>query len=231
MEIREMRIGRNWGTGVLVVAAIGLGAVPASAQVSERFIETQRENALALRKYEWKSRVEVRRDGETKSAQLFLMRYGADGNLQKTPIGGTQPAELPRMPLRRIVAKKKTKEVQQVVTELGDLAQSYANLPPERMQALLGTANVITPLVGAKDAVQVQAKNVLKDGDSLTLWIDSATHQQRRVEITTFLDEKPVMLVTEFRSLPQGPTYAARVVVEYPSEQLQLITDAFDFVP
>jgi hypothetical protein len=51
------------------------------------------------------------------------------------------------------------------------------------------------------------------------------------VEITTFLDEKPVTLVTEFRSLPQGPTYAARVVVEYPSEQLQLITDAFDFVP
>jgi hypothetical protein len=226
-----MRIGRNWGTGVLVVAAVGLGAVPASAQVGEQFMQTQRENALALTQYEWKSRTEVRREGETKSSQLFLMRYGADGNLQKTLIDGTQPAAAPPLPLGRLIAKKKTKKFQEMVTEVGELAEVYANLPPERMQALLSSANVITPLAGGKDALQVQARNVLKEGDSLTLWIDSGTQQQRKVEIQTFLDDHPVTVVSEFRSLPQGPTYAARVVVEYPSERLQLITDAFDFEP
>jgi hypothetical protein len=224
----EMRIGGNWGTGVLVLAALGLGAVPASAQVAEQFTQTQRENALALRKYEWKSRVEVRREGETKSSQLFLMRYGADGNLQRTLIEGTQPSEAPRMPLKRIIVKKKTREFQETVAELSALAQSYANLSPERMQALLASANVITPVAGPSDALQVEAKNVLKTGDLLTLWIDSGTHQQRKVEIRTFLDDHPVTVVSEFRSLPQGPTYAARVVAEYPRERMQLVTDAFD---
>jgi hypothetical protein len=225
-----MHSKRNWGAGVLVVAAMVLGAVPASSQVSERFMQAQRENTLALRTYEWKSRTEIRRDGETKSAQLFLMRYGMDGNLQKTPIGGTPAAEQPRLPLKRIVVKKKTKELQELVAALGELAHAYANLPSDRMQALMSSAVVITPLDGPGDAVQVQAKAVLEQGDVMTLWIDSETQQQRKVEIRTSLDEQPVTIVSEFRGLPEGPTYAARVVVDCPSERLQLITDAFDFV-
>lgn len=67
-----MRIERDRRTRLLAVAMTVLAAVPASAQVGERFLQAQRENALALRKYEWKSRVEVRREGETSSVQIFL---------------------------------------------------------------------------------------------------------------------------------------------------------------
>jgi hypothetical protein len=213
---------------VLFVAAVALCARSAAAQVGEQFVEGQRANAQALGKYQWKSRTEVRQGGESRSVQIFLVRYGIDGSVQKTPIGGTPPADLPRHPLRRKIVEKKTKEYQELVRELGELAQSYGSLPPDRMQAVLGTANMITPLGGPLDSVQVQAKNVLRPGDSLTLWIDSATHQQRKSEIRTVLDAKPVAVVTEFRSLPGGPTYAARVVIDYPSAGLQVVTDSFD---
>jgi len=223
-----MRVDRNRRTSVLWVAAFVLGAVPAFAQVAERFLQTQRENALALRKYTWKSRVEVRQGGETRSVQLFHIRYDIDGSLQKTALGGTPPPELPRRPLLRKVAEKKTREYQELVGALSELARSYANLPPERMQALLGGANVIAPLDRPAESVQVQANNVLQQGDSMTTWIDSSTHQQQRVEVRTFLDGKAVRVVSEFRRLAGGPTYAARVVVEYPSESLRLVTENFD---
>lgn len=221
---------RYQGAGLLVIALSAAGVAPVLAQVGERFLQAQRENALALRKYQWKSRVEVRRGGETSNVQVFLMRYGLDGSLQRTPIGGAPAGrERPRPPLVRRIAEKKTKEVQELVRQLTELAQSYASLPPERMPAALAGARMITPLGGATDSVQVQATGVLQPGDSVTMSLESATHQQQRVEVRTFLDAKPVTVMSEFRRLPEGPTYAARVVVEYPSETLQIVTDSFDY--
>lgn len=218
---------RGW-IGV-AAAVMVLGGISAAAQVNEQFLRTQRENALALREYQWKSRTELRRGGETGSVQLFLLRYGIDGNLQKTRLGGTPPPERPQRPLLRKMAENRTKEYQQMVADLGELAQSYANLPPEKMLALLEKANVITPLGRSADSVQIQVKNVLQRGDSVTIWIDSATQQQRRVEVQTVMNAQPVAIVSEFRRLPDGPTYAARIIVDYPTESVQLITDNFDY--
>ncbi len=55
------------------------------------------------------------------------------------------------------------------------------------------------------------------------------TRKQRRVEIQTTLDRKPVKVVSDFQDLPNGPTYMARSIVDYPSEELRLITENFDY--
>src|SRR5207249_12041866 len=135
VEERDMRIEGDTRTRLLAVAMTAPAAIPASAQVGDRFLQVQRENALALRKYQWKSRVEVRREGETSGVQIFLMRHGVDGSVQKTPIGGTPPPDRPRGPLKKKIAEKKVKAYQELVKELSGLAQAYASLPPDRMQA------------------------------------------------------------------------------------------------
>ena len=224
-----MRIEGDTRTRLLAVAMTAPAAIPASAQVGDRFLQVQRENALALRKYQWKSRVEVRREGETSGVQIFLMRHGVDGSVQKTPIGGTPPPDRPRGPLKKKIAEKKVKAYQELVKELSGLAQAYASLPPDRMQALVAGATMTTPLGAAPDYVQIQARNVLQQGDSLTLWIDPGTHRQQRVEVRTFLETRAVAIVSEFRSLPGGPSYAARTIVDYPSESLQVVTDSYDY--
>lgn len=223
-----MRIERTLGMGALVVAA-ALGGTPASAQVGDRVIQMQRENAAALQKYQWKSRTEVRRGGEAKGEQLFLMRYGTDGALQKTRIGGSEPPQRPRGPLRRKIAERKIEAVQDRVGDLAALAQSYAHLPPEKLQAVLAAATMVMPLGKTTDTLQVKAANVLRSGDAMTIWIDSATHQQRKAEIRTFLEGEPVTIVTEFRTLPDGPTYAARAVIDDAGQGLQVVTDNFDY--
>ena len=63
----------------------------------------------------------------------------------------------------------------------------------------------------------------------MTLWVDVVNRKQRRVEIHTTLDRKPVKIVSEFRDLPMGPTYRARSVVDYPSAELTVITENFDY--
>lgn len=40
---------------------------------------------------------------------------------------------------------------------------------------------------------------------------------------------KPVRIVSDFKTLPNGATYTARSVVDYPSEELRVITEDFDY--
>ena len=51
----------------------------------------------------------------------------------------------------------------------------------------------------------------------------------RRIEIWANYDAKPVRIVCEFRDLPNGPTYMARSVVDYPNEELTLTVENFEY--
>src|ERR1041384_2295680 len=62
--------------------------------------QAQRQNAEALRQYTWKSRKEMRKGEETKTVQLSVMRYDANGSLQKTPISSSPQQQLPTHGIR-----------------------------------------------------------------------------------------------------------------------------------
>jgi hypothetical protein len=200
------------------------GSAIAQDQMQQQFLKAQRDNAQAMRMYVWKSRTEIRKNGESKNTQLYLMRYDLNGTLQKTPIGVSAKPDVPTRGLRGKVAQKKVKELQETVEELSNLVKSYSHLPPAKMQDFL-----VGRTVGGSRDIQVQGKNVLRTGDALTIWIDADTHKQKRMEITTSMDSKPVHASSDFRNLPEGLNYAARTVVDYPAEQLQLISENFDY--
>jgi hypothetical protein len=223
-KITLRQIAAAAATGLLAVIAI-------SAQVDQRFAHAQRENALALRKYEWKARTEIRKEGETKRVQLELMRYDLNGNVQKTPISSTPEPDMPKFGLRKAIAKKKVGEFKDKLESLSALAKSYGELPPDVMQRFLATATVTPEITAQQKLMRVAGSNVLHQGDSLTLWIDAVSHRQRRVEIQTSLDGKRVRIVSEFQDLPQrGPTYLARSSVNYDGADVVIITENFDYV-
>ena len=58
----------------LAVAIVGLMTATVAAQTNQKFARAQKENARALMQYEWKSRTEIQKDGETGKDQLVLMR-------------------------------------------------------------------------------------------------------------------------------------------------------------
>ncbi|HJQ69006.1 MAG TPA: hypothetical protein VKA70_08540 [Blastocatellia bacterium] len=215
-------IGMGVVTGLLTSVAI-------SSQMDQKFAQAQRQNAQALRQYTWKSRTEIQKGGETKNAQVNQMRYGADGAIEKTLVASTPQQKLPTRGLRGLIAQKKKEDFLETLDGLTKLARSYGELAPDVMERFMAAA-VVTPEMGSEQKlIRISGGGVLQPGDSMTVWVDAVTRRMRKVEVQTALEGKPVRVVSDFQDLPAGPTYMARSAVDYPSKELTLITENFDY--
>ncbi len=213
----------------VVGLAIILGAWSmAHAQQDQKFAQAMKQNALALRQYTWKSQTQIRKEGEVKATKLYSSRYGADGTIVQLLLEESS-AKLPKFGIRGLVAKKKKQEAGELVEALQKLAKSYGELPPAKMQEFMSKATATLETNAPQPMLRLQARDVLQPGDSMSVWLDANTRRQRRVEINSTFDAKPVRIVSEFRDLPNGPTYMARSVVDYPREELTLTMENFDY--
>lgn len=212
----------------LVLGIILCVSFTAQAQQYWEFVRAGQANAGELRHYTWKTRTEVVAGGETRSVRLHLVRHGADGALQQTLIGGTPPRQLPTHGLRGFIAKKKKEEFVELLDGLAALAKSYSALPPEKMQRFIAGATLTHAASLRPGQFRLEGRDVLRPGDSMTLWVDALTRRHRRVEVETTFEGRPVRVVSEFMDLPDGPTYMARSVLDYPSRELVVTTENFD---
>ena len=209
---------------ILIAAIVCASGLTIAAQTNQKFVKAQKENAVALMRYEWKSRTEILKDGETKNDQLAQLSYDANGELQKTVIATSPEVSLPKHGLRGLIAKNKKQEFMETLDDLRTLAKEYSNLAPDKMQRFMTTATIAPD----EKLVRIKGYDVLQAGDSMTMWLDPMTQRQRRIEINTLLDKKPVRIVSEFQDIPKGPTYMARNQMSY-GTSLTIITQNFDY--
>src|ERR1051326_8425672 len=221
---------KTWLLSVGMGALIGLSALPTPAQTKTNTASSPAQaNAAALRQYQWKLRTEVQRNGETKSVQVALVRFDANGQMQTTPISKTPEPDLPKFGLRKAIAEKKFKEFKETVQQLGDLARAYSNLPADQMQHFMATAAITPEMNGEQKLMRAEGHDVFQNGDTMIVWVDALTRKQRRVEIVASYDRKPVRIVSEFRDLPQGgPTYLATSQIAYDDGEGVIVTTNFD---
>jgi hypothetical protein len=221
------------------LVAFTLLTAVASAQQKEQFVAAQQANKAALREYTWKRRTELKLKGESKKVTMEQVRHDIDGKLQKTPIGGAPEAPPPEQPasgrgrrggrLKEKIIENKKEEFAELMQNLGALVASYGHLPQDKLQAFAKGATMGRGEGAEGGTVRIQGGNVLVDGDSMSIWIDPASSMMRRVEIATALEKKPVNLVSEYRSLDNGPTYQARSVLQYPEKQIELTIENFEY--
>lgn len=215
--------------GVGLASLVSLGALATPAQTNQNPLAAAQSNALALRQYEWKMRTEVQRKGETKNVQVASVRFDSNGQKQTTLVSRTPEPDLPKFGLRKAIAEKKFKEFKEKIQGLGDLARAYGELSPEQMQKFMATATVTPDVTVEEKQIRAEGRNVLRTGDSMTVWMDATSRKQRRVEIKTVFDEKHVWIVSEFRDLPQGgPTFMAVSRVNYDNGEVMIITENSD---
>lgn len=211
--------------GIGLGALLSLGALTTPAQTNQNPAAAAQANATALRQYEWKMRTEVQRKGETKSVQVASVRFDSNGQKQTTLISKTPEPDLPKFGLRKAIAEKKFKEFKETIQGLGELARAYGELTPEQMQKFLATATMTPEVTAEAKFIRAQGGNVLRAGDSMTVWVDVTSRRQRRVEIATVFDEKPVRIVSEFQELPQGgSTFMAVSRVNYDDGEVVIVT-------
>ena len=197
-------------------------------QQDQKFAQAIKQNTLALRQYTWKSQTQIRKDGEVKGTKLFMNRYAVDGTVVQLLLEETS-AKLPKFGIRGMVAKKKKAEATELIEALQRFAKSYGELPPAKMQEFMAKATVTLETSAPKPLLRLEGANVLQPGDSMVVWLDANTRRQRRIEINSSFDAKPVRIVTEFRDLLNGPTYMARSVLDYPAEELTLTVENFEY--
>src|ERR1043166_2582665 len=197
-------------------------------QQEQKLAQAMKQNQMALQQYTWKSQTQIRKDGEVKATKLYSNRYSANGQVVPLLIE-EQSASLPKFGIRGMVAKKKKEEATKLIDELQRFAKSYAELPPAKMQEFMKTVKVTLETNTLQPLLRLQAANVLQSGDSMVIWLDANTRRQRRIEINSSFDARPVRIVTEFKDLPDGPTYIARSTVDYPKEELTLTMENFGY--
>jgi regulator of protease activity HflC (stomatin/prohibitin superfamily) len=213
---------------IYIALAIMLCSWSLAYAQDQKFAIAAKQNAMALQQYTWKSQTQIRKEGDVKATKLYSNRYAADGTVVQLLLQ-EESAKLPKFGIRGMVAKKKKAEAQELVEALQRFAKSYGELPPAKMQEFMKTANATLETNAAEPLLRLESTNILQPGDSMIVWLDANTRRQRRVEINSTFDEKPVRIVTEFRDLPNGPTYVARSVVDYPREELTLTMENFDY--
>jgi len=175
--MNKLIVRRGIGFGLV---ALSLTTAAVSAQIDPKFVQSQQQNAQALRQYTWKSRTEIRKGGETKNVQLNLMRYDINGTLEKTPISSTPQPQLPTRGLRGHIAQKKKEDFIDRLNSLEMLARSYSELPPDKMQRFMATA-ITTAETGAQQKLlRIKGSDVVQPGDSMTVWLDAATRHCER---------------------------------------------------
>jgi len=76
--------------------------------------------------------------------------------------------------------------------------------------------------------LRIEGRDVLQAGDLMTIFFDAVSRKQRRIEIQTTFEQRPVRIVSEFSDLPEGPTYMARSQVSFNGNEIGIITENFD---
>jgi hypothetical protein len=176
----------------------------------------------ALRQYEWVETTAVSVKGDEKSRTQKNCRYGADGKVEKTPIG-EPPEDSGRKPrgVRGRVAKRKKEDITESMQEAVGLVKQYVPPDPAKIEAAkqAGKLSVVPP--DAKGMVKIVIKDYLKPGDSVTIDLNAAKNLLSGMAISTFTEKKDAVgLKVSMGAFEDGTIYPAKINLDVEVENL-----------
>ncbi|HTZ48406.1 MAG TPA: hypothetical protein VMH20_12485 [Verrucomicrobiae bacterium] len=214
---------------MLASALVLVATIPARPQNSElqkklaAVKAVAAENKQQLHQYQWTETIQLTLKGDEKAPTQNLCQYGADGQVQKTPIG--PPPEEPSggRIKQRIIAKKKA-EMKDYMGDVKALLSLYVPPDPQKMQQAYQAGKVsLNPVPGM---VNLIFKDYAQPGDQMTLTFDTAAHKITSLNINTYMGEAKdtVTLHVQMATLPNGPNYAQQSVLSATAKQLVVTT-------
>lgn len=224
---------------LMLIAAVCVLTLQSSAQAQQQGVqqkvtmirEAVAQNQAALKHYTWTEQTNVLLKGEVKKTMYYQCQYGPDGTVQKTETGSSPAAAKQRGRLREHVVEKKTDELKEYMQQAGALVKEYVPPNPEQMKASFQSGNASLSEAGGPGAVQLDFKNYVKPGDSLALTFGTATKALSQINVNTYMNSPSdaVTLQVNFQTLPGGPNYVARTVLDAPAKNIQVQTTSSNF--
>lgn len=176
-------------------------------------------NTKRIVQYEWKQRITVIRKGNPSEPVIDQVRFGTDGQMQRTTISAPEQKEM------RGLRGKIAAGVKEDVKEMMELAGRYNK--PQQMAATVKKAQISqTPGVST---TRLEANGLIEPTDSVTILVNSTTHLATHIDIKTTFDGGPMTISQDYAPLPDGPNVMKNMKVSAPKKDLVVNVDSYDF--
>jgi hypothetical protein len=226
----------------LVVAAVALGVAQAARVVETRqagptpqervaaLKQSMQESQTKLRQYQWTETTIISLKGEEKNRTQKRCYYGADGKLQKVPIGTPAPAQQPaagggrRGRVKAKVVENKKDEMKDYMERAAALVQQYVPPQPADIQRAKD-AGKVTANPASAGLVRLEFPDYLKPGDRLSIDVDAAANQLRGLAVASYLDqaEDAVALAVQLGTLADGTSYTAQTTLDAAAKNIRVV--------
>lgn len=209
-----MQMGVRITVGLMFVVLALSNSLLQGAGAKERIAalkQSLQQSQAQLRRYEWIETTVVSLKGEEKSRKQNRCYYGADGKLQKVPIGSAPVPEQPRGRLRGRIVAKKTEELTDYMQQAVQLVHQYMPPDPARLQAANDANKVAFQVTEAGQRGMLTVSDYVQPGDALSLDIDLQTNTLLGIQIKSYLKKQDdaVNLNIGMSTLADGTSYAA----------------------
>jgi len=224
--------------GLLLLSLAGLAIVAAAQKPDPERIAALKqsiaENQAALKTYKWTEATEISLKGEVKKREQKECRYGPDGKVQKTPIGGGDAAEKKEEKggrdrrgaggaAKKVIVKNKVEDLKEYMEKAAALVHEYVPPDPEKIQAAAAAGNITTTPGAQGGVAAITIKDYVKKGDSLALGFDPAAKKLRSYKVQSYVEDPKddaVSLAVTFASLPDGTNYPQQTVLDVTAKKV-----------
>jgi len=209
-------------------AVLAQGATPPDRAAAIKDLLAK--NQASLRTYSWVETTVISLKGEVKKQEQKQCFYGADGKVQKTPIGAAPAAK--KEPaggggrggrLKQNIVENKVDEMKDYMEKVAALVHDYVPPAPAKIQAAQAAGNVSTQPAGT--AVNLVIKNYLKPGDLVTVGADPTAKRLTSYKAQSFVEkpkEDDVTLNVTFGALQDGTFYPQQILLDVTAKKIQV---------
>jgi hypothetical protein len=186
-----------------------------------------------LRQYEWVETTSLSLKGEEKSRKQQRCYYGADGKVQKVPVGDAAPAPAPQPSggrrggrIKQRVVENKKEDMREYMEQAAALIHRYVPPNPAQIQQAKDAGKLAVSPPGP-GVVRLQFTGYLQPNDSFAIDIDGAANRLQGIALSTYLEkpDEPVMLTVRFVTLDDGTSYAAQTTLDAPEKKIRVVVE------
>ena len=194
--------------------------------------QSLQESQGRIRQYEWIETTVISLKGEEKARTQKRCYYGADGKLEKVPIGEpAAPAEAAGGRgrgggrLKQRVVENKKDEMQDYMERATNLVHMYVPPDPAQIEAARDAGKLSIRPLEANAGVSLVFADYLQPGDRLAIDADTAGARLLALNVASYLGEpdEAVTLSVRFGALQDRTSYAAETSLEAKAKDIRVV--------
>lgn len=201
-------------------------AVPAPGERVAALKASIQKNQAALRQYQWIETTIMSLKGEEKSRKQCLCSYGADGKLEKVPMG-EQPEAKKKRGIKGKVIESKKEEISDYMKKAAAAIKSYIPPDPAKIQAAKeagkSSINMLDP--GKRARIDFRDYNIT--GDLLGIEVDLVANKLLGLQVTTMVEggKEPVTFQAQYGALADGTGYPMKTTLDAKEMNVTIVVE------